>query len=486
VVVRILLFATRRTLVPLVAISYLTLSPATAQEPENLRAVLITGTSTGIGLRMTEVLSQNGFFVYAGARKAEDLERLDAMENVKAVRLDVTIQSEIDAAVELVRAEGRGLYGLINNAGVAVMGPLIEQPEEELELIIDVNLLGPYRVTKAFADLLTESGGRVLTVSSIAGILSGPFIGAYSITKHGVEAYTDALAAELQRFDVAVAAVEPGNFKSQITASMVRRMREAGYSAEGSRYGSMLDLVTGPLDRSQYKEPTDVALAALDFLTSESPKRRYMVVPNRAEAEITIRQALFELVQLNEDQPYAFTRDELVRMLDEALGETEPATSRPSPPSEGERDLRLHEAIAGGDLEAVRSLIEAVADLNVREPSGGSSPLITAAIFGQTEAAKALIEAGADLDQQNNEGSTALITAAFFAHAEIVEALLAAGADKSIRNNTGSTALDAVTPPFEAVRNIYDFVGAALAPYGLELDYERIEATRPRIAEMLQ
>lgn len=457
-----------------------------AQEPESRRAVLITGTSSGIGARMTEVLSQNGFFVYAGARKLEDLERLDAMENVKSVRLDVTIQSEIDAAVEFVRAEGRGLYGLINNAGVAVMGPLIEQPEEELDFIIDINLLGPYRVTKAFADLLIESEGRVLTVSSIAGILTGPFIGAYSMTKHGVEAYVDALAAELNRFDVAVAAVEPGNYKSQIMASMVRRMREAGYSAEGSRYGSMLDLVSGPLDRSQYKEPTEVAMAALDFLTSENPKRRYMVVPSRGEAEMTIRQALQEMVQLNEGQPYTYTRDELVDMLDDALGQAQPAAAAPSSSQQATADLRLHEAILRGDIEAVGKLIEAGADLNTREPSGGSSPLITAATFGRTEAAEALIEAGADLDLQNNDGSTALITAAFFAREEIVEALLAAGADKSIRNNTGSTALDAVSGPFEEVRNIYDFVGAALAPYGLELDYARIEATRPRIGEMLR
>lgn len=139
-----------------------------------------------------------------------------------------------------------------------------------------------------------------------------------------------------------------------------------------------------------------------------------------------------------------------------------------------------------GDLQTVRELIEAGADLNVREPSGGSSPLIFAAVFGQTEAANALIEAGADLDQQSNDGSTALITAAFFARADLVETLLAAGADKSIMNNAGSTALDAVIVPFEDVRNIYDFVGSALAPYGLELDYARIEATRPLIVEMLQ
>ena len=107
-------------------------STASAQETETVRAVLVTGTSSGIGLRITEVLSENGFFVYAGARKTEDLARLDALENAKAVRLNVTIQSEIDAAVERIRAEGRGLYGLVNNAGVAVLGPLIELSEEAL------------------------------------------------------------------------------------------------------------------------------------------------------------------------------------------------------------------------------------------------------------------------------------------------------------------------------------------------------------------
>ena len=432
---------------------------------------------------MTEVLSENGFFVYAGARKAEDLERLDAMANVKSVRLDVTMQREIDAAVALVRAEGRGLYGLINNAGVSVMGPLIELSEEDMDFQLSVNLFGPYRVTKAFADLLIESQGRIMTVSSIAGILSGPFSGAYSMSKHGVEAYTDALAAELARFDVAVAAVEPGNYKSQIVASMVKRMEETGYSAENSRYGSMLDLISGPLDRSQYKEPDNVALAALDFLSSDSPKRRYMVVPNQFEAAITIRQAIQELVQLNEDHAFSYSRDELTQMLDEALAEEQPSSSQSTqtPPSVG-----LHQAALEGNLEAIRQHIEAGADLNEKDPLGGSSPLIVAATFGQTDVARALIEAGADVDQKNNDGSTALLTAALFCHTEIVEALLDKGADKSIRNNAGSTALEVVTVPFDAIRGIYDYFGAVLKPYGLELDYERIEMTRPKIAEILR
>ena len=148
--------------------------------------------------------------------------------------------------------------------------------------------------------------------------------------------------------------------------------------------------------------------------------------------------------------------------------------------------VNLHVAAIQGNLEAVQQHIAAGSNLDEPEPSRGSTPLITAAVFGHTEVARALIAAGADVNYQNNEGSTALHSAAFFCRSEIVQLLLENGADKSLRNNAEHTALESVSAPFEKVKPFYDGLGAALAPLGLKLDYQRIETTRPKIAEMLQ
>ena len=117
---------------------------------------------------------------------------------------------------------------------------------------------------------------------------------------------------------------------------------------------------------------------------------------------------------------------------------------------------------------------------------GGASPVITAITFGKTEVALALIAAGADVNFKNNEGSTPLHTAAFFCRTEIVKALLDKGADKNIRNNAGSTALESVTGRFEDVKPVYDYLLSAFGTLGLELDYELLKSTRPKIAGMLR
>ena len=269
------------------------------------KAVLVTGASTGIGRKITERLAAKGYFVYAGARKEEDLRELDAIENVDSIRLDVTKPEEIAAAVQAVRSAGRGLYGLVNNAGVAVVGPLTEASMEHLEWVFDVNVFGPVRITKAFAPLILESGGRITTISSISGILSSPTFGVYSMSKHAVEAFGDSLAGELEPRGVRVSLVEPGSFRSEIGRNAAVRMG--------------LDPDSKLADRSMYPEPDAVADAVAHALFDPNPKRRYMVVATQQEAERTINKAIEELVQLNERQPYSYDRKALIEKLGDAL-----------------------------------------------------------------------------------------------------------------------------------------------------------------------
>ena len=310
----------RRMLLILVVLPLMTIMPAVAQETGAQRAVLVTGATSGIGRATAELLAERGFFVYAGARKASDMEELDAIPNVQAVRLDVTVQEEIDAAVETIRAEGRGLYGLINNAGVAVLGPLIEVEEEDLFFQLDVNVFGPYRVTKAFAPLLIESRGRVSTTGSLSGFVTWPFGGPYTMSKHAVEAFSDVLAVEMARFGVAVSVVEPGNFNSSIYESLVQRREERGSTTAGSRYGDQLDALLGrAVNERVAPEPDAVAEAFFHAMSSDDPKTHYMVVPVEQEAEVTVRAILARLVEVNRDHEFSFSREELIRMLDEVL-----------------------------------------------------------------------------------------------------------------------------------------------------------------------
>ena len=154
--------------------------------------------------------------------------------------------------------------------------------------------------------------------------------------------------------------------------------------------------------------------------------------------------------------------------------------TKPKPPG-----IDIHTATFMGDLEAIELHIKAGSDLNEKDPYG-SSPLITAVVFGKTKVAKALIEAGVDLNSTNNDGSTALHSAAFLCRTELVKALLDNGADKNLKNIYGNTALESVAGPFSNVKGIYDQFSKDLGPLGLKLDYEQLEMTRPKIAEMLR
>lgn len=292
-----------------------------AQAAPAQQAVLVTGASSGIGRKITELLASKGHFVYAGARKQQDMDELNAIQNVQAVRLDVTVDADLAAAVETVRKGGRGLHGVVNNAGVAIVGPLIEVEEKDLRFLFDVNVYGPYRVTKAFAPLLIESKGRVSNISSISGILSGPLFGPYSMSKHAIEAYGDALAVEMSRVGVKVSLVEPGNYRSDIGENLVKRLGDdADASIKGSLFETeMRNMLNAMGNYGQAPEPDDVAEAVLHALFDPNPKMRYMVVPAARQAEVTIRKAIEEVVQLNEGHKFSYDRDALVKLLDEAL-----------------------------------------------------------------------------------------------------------------------------------------------------------------------
>ncbi|HEV7606702.1 MAG TPA: SDR family NAD(P)-dependent oxidoreductase [Steroidobacteraceae bacterium] len=282
-----------------------------AEAPETTeatRAILVTGASTGIGRNITEHLAAKGYFVYAGARKQADLDALNAIKNVQAVKLDVTKQEDIDAAVETVTKAGRGLYGLVNNAGVATFGGITETSPEEFEFVMGVNVYGPYRMTRAFAPLIIASKGRITTIGSISGVLAPRDLAAYSMSKHAMEAFGDSLAMQMAPLGVSVSLIEPGNYNSDIGKTVLKR------SGKESRF----------TDRSKYKQPDEVAAAAELALFEAAPKRRYMVTPDQNEAERTIKKQIEQLVQLNEGHPYTYDRDALVRMLDEAM-----ATARP-------------------------------------------------------------------------------------------------------------------------------------------------------------
>jgi len=290
------------------------------------KSILVTGASTGIGRNLTETLAENGYHVYAGARKEKDLAALDAIDNVTAVKLDVTKQDQVDAVVAMIRKKGTGLYGLVNNAGVGGGGTIVDTPIEDQAFVYAVNVEGVYRTTKAFAPLVIESKGRIATTGSIAGTLSWPGGSAYSGSKHWIEAYTDALAGEMGPLGVQVSVIEPGNYKSNIRRSSVARGLARAKDAGGEVTEEMKKAYDAAAARElSYKEPDEVSEAFMHALFDDKPLRRYMVVPNDGEHERTIRTKVNELVQLNKWGPYSYSRDQLVELLEDALSGDAPA-----------------------------------------------------------------------------------------------------------------------------------------------------------------
>ena len=296
----------RMILVSLMLLAILPVGSNAANAPDQKqKAILVTGASTGIGRKVTERLAAHGYFVYAGARKETDLQALGAIANVQAVRLDVTKTEDIAAVVEFVSKGGRGLYGLVNNAGIYTEAPVIDTSPEEFDLVMKVNLFGPYRVARAFAPMIKASHGRIINIGSISGILNETGAGAYQMSKHAMETFSMTMAQELAPAGVLVSIVEPGSYKSEIVRNTMTR--------SGTVAQKDVD------DWAKLKEPDEVAAAVESALSERKPKLRYMVVPDAEQAQDTIKTQIEQLVQLNEGQPYTYDRAALIKMLDGAL-----------------------------------------------------------------------------------------------------------------------------------------------------------------------
>ncbi len=191
---------------------------------------------------------------------------------------------------------------------------------EDLTFTLDVNVVGPYLVNQAFLPLVIESRGRTTTIGSINGFVSSSYAGAYVMSNFAMEGYTDSLASELQDSGVHVSVVEPGAYKTNI------RDKVAAYAKASADKGSieLADDTRKLIDdfaasNESMKEPDEVVKAVLHSMTSDTPKRRYMVTPSEDQANMTIRSAMQRVVELIECQPYSYDRAELAAILDEML-----------------------------------------------------------------------------------------------------------------------------------------------------------------------
>ncbi len=251
-----------------------------------MQYVLITGASTGIGYTSAKYLLDKGFFVFGSVRKSSDAEKLekDFGTNFKALIFDVIDESAIKNAVPIVEeiVGENGLAGLVNNAGIAVSGPMQFVTTEQLRYQLDVNVLGVHRVTNAFLHLLgaTENyqyePGRIIQISSINGIISPPFTGPYAASKFALEAMSDALRREMVLFGIKVIVIQPGPIKTPIWG---KALSDAAADFADTPYARILSKRGKSLKKIEANAipPEEVAKLVHQSIILKNPKTRYLV-----------------------------------------------------------------------------------------------------------------------------------------------------------------------------------------------------------------
>lgn len=249
-----------------------------------MKTVLITGASTGIGQASALWLQDRGYRVFAGVRKSTDAEALQQKSkgHLTPVLLDVVDEASIRKAVQFVLTQALKLDGLVNNAGIAVAGPLEFVPLQELRRVLEVNVVGQVAVTQAFLPLLREARGRVVLMSSISGRVAAPLMGPYAASKFALEAIGDALRRELAPWGIQVSIIEPGNIQTPIWRkgiawgeALKQQLSPDATQLYGGAIDGILRYIQGQDGRGLH--PNEVARVVEQALVSARPKTRYVV-----------------------------------------------------------------------------------------------------------------------------------------------------------------------------------------------------------------
>lgn len=248
-----------------------------------MEAIVVTGASSGIGYTTALLLAEKGFVVFSGVRKEADRQRLAcAHEGLHPIVLDVTVPADVARAIETVRTSGHPLRAVVNNAGIALAGPLEFLPLEALRNQFEVNVLGPLAMTQAALPLLRETRGRAIFIGSIAGRLSAPFVGPYSASKSALAMLVDALRQELYNAGIGVSLLEFAAVKTPIWEKGRARKDElvAQFPPHAIRlYGKYIDAIVEQTRREEAHgmEPIAVAQTVLHAICASRPRARYVV-----------------------------------------------------------------------------------------------------------------------------------------------------------------------------------------------------------------
>ncbi len=254
------------------------------------KSAVITGVSTGIGRAIAKSLIDAGWRVFGSVRKEKDASEASSAlgANFTPLLFDVTDEAGINRGAQEVRAalKGETLGALINNAGVAVGGPVAYLNLDDLKRQIDINVYGPIRAVKAFAPLLGADRsmkgppGRIVNMSSVAGKMASPFMSPYAMSKHALEAMSESLRRELTVHGIDVVIVGPGAIKTPIWAKAddidFEQYRHTEYFADLDRMKGMMQSFGG-----EGLEAEDVGALVLGILTAPKPKTRYAILKNK-------------------------------------------------------------------------------------------------------------------------------------------------------------------------------------------------------------